>query len=223
MDVAGNLQNLKNNLPEEMCLVAVSKTKPEDIILEAYNAGHRVFGENKVQELVRKYENLPKDIEWHMIGHLQTNKIKYIAPFIRLIHSIDSMKLLSAVNKEAARNNRVIDCLFQLKIASEESKFGLSRESLENVLRSDEYKSMSNIRITGLMGMATYTDETGIIKNEFNYLSAVFNDIKNDYFRGVKYFKEKSMGMSEDYPLAIESGSTMIRIGSLIFGSRIYT
>jgi len=207
-------------LPEHVALVAVSKTKPEELILEAYNIGQRVFGENKVQDLAEKYEHLPKDIIWHMIGHLQTNKVKYIAPFVSLIHAVDSFKLLKTINKEAVKNNRIIDCLFQIHIAKEETKFGLDKEELLNILNSDEYKQLKNIRIVGIMGMATNTPDMEIVKNEFAGLKSLLEELKQSHFSSEDSFKEISMGMSGDYKIAVEQGSTMVRIGSSIFGLR---
>ncbi len=220
MSISGNLQKLYQQIPGNVKLVAVSKTKSEDIILEAYNAGHKIFGENKIQELVEKHKNLPKDIDWHMIGHLQTNKVKYIAPFISLIHSVDSIKLLSTINKEALKNNRVIDCLLQLKLAKEDTKFGLTFDGIKNILGSREYKEFENARIVGLMGMATYTNDKSVIKDEFTFLADSFREIRGIFFNNSDYFRELSMGMSDDYLIAIESGSTIIRVGSIIFGAR---
>jgi hypothetical protein len=217
-----NLQKIKQNLPGHVKLVAVSKTKPNKDIMQAYNAGQRVFGENKVQELTAKYEELPKDIEWHFIGHLQTNKVKYIAPFVSLIHAVDSIKLLKTINKEAVKNERVIDCLLQFHIAEEESKFGLDWKKAEDILTSDVYKSLSNVRITGVMGMATFTDDELKITDEFKRLHRFFESLKSEYFSGNDSFKELSMGMSNDYLLAVAQGSTMVRIGSTIFGERNY-
>ena len=222
MNIGENILEFKKKLPPEVRLIAVSKTKPENMILEAYRAGHKIFGENKAQELTKKYQNLPNDIEWHMIGHLQSNKVKYIAPFVSLIHSVDSMKLLQTINKEAEKNNRVIDCLFQLKIAREDTKFGMPVAEIKSVLSSDEYRTMKHIRITGLMGMATFTDNKEQVSSEFRYLSECFTMLRNNFFKGVNYFKERSMGMSDDYELALCEGSTMVRIGSLIFGQRNY-
>jgi len=222
MSLKENYYKIKNSLPEQVKLVAVSKTKPDEDILELYNEGQRVFGENKVQELVAKYERLPKDIEWHMIGHLQSNKVKYIAHFVTLIHGVDSMKLLEVINKEALKKNRVIDCLLQFHIAKEESKFGFNAEESIYMLESQEFKSMNNIRICGIMGMATYTDNTEQIRLEFKNLSKYYNQLKNDYFYNQNYFNVLSMGMSDDYHIAVEEGSTMVRIGSSIFGSRNY-
>lgn len=222
MSIGENLKTIRNTIPDRVTLVAISKTKPNEDILEAYNEGQRIFGENKVQDLTKKYEELPKDIQWHFIGHLQTNKIKYIAPFISLLHAIDSLKLLKAVNKEAAKNNRVIDCLLQFHVAQEESKFGLKIKEGKELLEMDEFATLNNIRIVGIMGMASYTDDIEQIKNEFKTLKNIFSTLKNDYFSEAQYFSEISMGMSGDYPLAIEQGSTMVRVGSSIFGARVY-
>lgn len=212
MPIASNLKATQNSLPKKVTLVAVSKTKPNTAILEAYKEGQRIFGENKVQELVQKAEELPKDIAWHMIGHLQTNKVKFIAPFISLIHAVDSLKLLKEINKRAEQNNRIIDCLLQVHIATESSKFGFGMEEVESAL--NQAKEFKNIRITGLMGMATYTDDTQQVVDEFKSLKTVFDSIKNEHITTL------SMGMSGDYKLAIEQGSTMIRVGSAIFGHR---
>ena len=220
MTISENIIKIKKSIPEYVKLVSVSKTKPEELILEAYNSGNKIFGENKIQELVRKHENLPKDIEWHAIGHVQKNKVKYIAPFVSLIHSIDSLKLLQEVNKRAKQNERTIDCLLQIHIAQETTKFGLFGSDIEDLLNSDDYKKFENIRIVGLMGMATYTDDDDIVKKEFTGLKNLFAKLKNDYFKDIESFKEISMGMSGDYKLAIECGSTIVRIGSLIFGKR---
>ena len=222
MDIATNISEIQNKLPENVKLVAVSKTKPNIDILAAYEAGHRIFGENKIQDLSRKYEELPKDIEWHFIGHLQTNKVKYIAPFVHLLHGIDSLKLLKVVNKEARKNNRVISCLLQFHIAQESTKFGLSPDEAKKLLSSDEYKLLKNIEIIGVMGMATYTDDEMQIRKEFRILKSIFNTLKNEYFSGNNNFTEISMGMSDDYKIAVEEGSTMIRVGSKIFGARNY-
>ncbi|HNV53232.1 MAG TPA: YggS family pyridoxal phosphate-dependent enzyme, partial [Tenuifilaceae bacterium] len=200
----------------------VSKTHPVEVIMEAYNAGHRIFGENKVQELVSKYEGMPKDIEWHLIGHLQSNKVKYIAAFVSLIHSVDSIKLLEVIDKEAQKHNRVIDCLLQIHIASEETKFGLSADELEELLSSNDFKEMKNIRVVGLMGMATFTDNMAQVRMEFKFLNNLFKSVKEKYFADKPWFKELSMGMSSDYAVAVEEGSTMVRIGSNIFGHRNY-
>jgi pyridoxal phosphate enzyme (YggS family) len=222
MDIAGNIDRIKQGVPENVRLVAVSKTKPNEDILVAYRAGQKVFGENKVQDLVRKYEELPKDIEWHFIGHLQTNKVKYIAPFVHLIHGVDSIKLLKVIDKEAKKNNRQIACLLQFHIAEEETKFGLSIDEARGLIDSNEFKSLHDVVVAGVMGMATYTENKVQIRNEFKSLKNIFNTLKNEYFSGSKNFIEISMGMSDDYPVAIEEGSTMIRVGSKIFGERNY-
>ncbi|QKJ64051.1 YggS family pyridoxal phosphate-dependent enzyme [Flavobacterium sp. M31R6] len=216
MSIQSNLQNIKSTLPELVTLVAVSKTKPVSDLMEAYNAGQRVFGENKIQEMVDKWEQMPKDIEWHMIGHVQTNKVKFMAPFVSLIHGVDSLKLLEEIDKQALKNNRIIDCLLQIYIAEEESKFGLDEEELTTLLASPTFKEMKNIRIVGLMGMATFTDNQNQIKKEFTHLKSIFDQstIHNSQFTIL------SMGMSGDYQLAISCGSTMVRIGSSIFGGR---
>ena len=201
-------------------LVAVSKTKPAEDILQLYNAGQRIFGENKVQEMAEKYELLPKDIQWHLIGHLQTNKVKYVTPFVSVIHSVDSLKLLQEINKQAEKHNRVIDCLFQIYIAQEETKFGLSKDELFAILESHEFASLQNIRVCGLMGMATLTDKQEQIETEFASLKKVFDEAKQKYFSQADWFKDLSMGMSDDYPLALKQGATYIRVGSKLFGSR---
>ncbi len=222
MSIRENIQTIKSELEVlGVKLVAVSKTKSKEEIMEAYEAGQRVFGENHVQELVEKQEALPKDIQWHLIGHLQTNKVKYIAPFIHLIESVDSMKLLQEINKQALKNNRVIDCLLQVYIADEDTKFGLGYDELIELLRSEEFKELQNVRIVGLMGIATNTEIERQINEEFKELAVLFTGIKQSYFRKDEYFKEISMGMSSDYKLAIENGSTMVRLGSTIFGKRI--
>lgn len=222
MDIAQNIKLIKKNLPEKVQLVAVSKTKPIEDILEAYNSGHKIFGENKVQDLVQKYEQLPKDIEWHFIGHPQTNKVKYIAPFVHLIHGVDSLKLLKVIDKEAKKNNRQIACLLQFHIAEEDTKFGLTIVEAREIFDSKEFKSFENIIVAGVMGMATYTDNVGQIRNEFKTLKTIFNTLKIEYFSATENFSQISMGMSEDYQIAIEEGSTMIRVGSKIFGERNY-
>ena len=215
-----NYKEVLNTIPNDVCLVAVSKTKPIDAILEKYNQGQRIFGENKVQELVAKYEGLPKDIEWHLIGHLQTNKVKYIAPFVSLIHSIDSLKLLKEVNKEAKKNNRIINCLLQFHIAQEETKYGLNLEEVKTLLESEEFIQMENVSVVGIMGMASFSDDENQVRDEFRILENTFSILKSHYFKFNNNFKEISMGMSGDYKIAIEEGSTMIRVGSLIFGNR---
>jgi pyridoxal phosphate enzyme (YggS family) len=222
MSIAENIRSLKNELESiQVKLVAVSKTKPVEEVLEAYDAGQRVFGENQVQELVEKYEQMPKDIEWHLIGHLQTNKVKYIAPFISMIQSVDSIKLLQEINKQALKNKRVIDCLLQVYIADEETKFGLGFDEVIELLRSDEFAELKNIRIRGLMGIATNTDSEKQIKDEFYELDTFFDGIKQSYFRKEDSFDELSMGMSSDYKIAIETGATMVRLGSTVFGQRV--
>jgi len=203
-------------------LVAVSKTQPHEAILNLYNQGQRIFGENKVQELVPKYEALPKDIEWHLIGHLQSNKVKYIAPFVSMIHSIDSLKLLEEVNKQAAKNQRVIDCLLQFKINDEETKFGLDVEEAIALLESSSYPTLQNIRLCGVMGMASFVEDEDQIRREFKHLKSIFDQLKTRYFSNNSAFKEISMGMSDDYPIAVEEGSTLVRIGTLLFGARNY-
>ena len=218
--IAENLEAVIQALPDSVELVAVSKTKPNSSILEAYAAGHRVFGENRIQELIAKSDALPKDIEWHMIGHLQSNKVKYIAPFIGLIHAVDKAKLLTEINKEALKSNRVIRVLLQFHIAKEESKFGMSLAEAEELLSSYQFKSFENIEVVGVMGMATFTSDEEQVRNEFRNLKSIFERLKSDHFRDQASFKEISMGMSDDYNLAIEEGSTMVRIGSSIFGKR---
>ncbi|MBN1252724.1 MAG: YggS family pyridoxal phosphate-dependent enzyme [Bacteroidales bacterium] len=220
MSVKKNIDEILNNLPEQVKLVAVSKTKPNELILEAYNNGYKVFGENKVQEISRKYEELPKDIEWHMIGHLQSNKVKYIAPFVSLIHAVDSFKLLKTINNEALKNNRTINFLFQMHIAKEESKFGFSFEEIEKIIQSSEFKELKNVNLIGFMGMATNTDNGKTIKDEFKYINDCLKTTKQKYFKDKDDFKELSIGMSGDYKIAIEQGSTIIRLGSIIFGER---
>lgn len=217
-----NLQRVKATLPEGVTLVAVSKTKPISDIQEAYEAGHRDFGENYPQELRDKHEVLPSDIRWHFIGHLQTNKIKYILPYVTLIHSIDTASLLQAVNKEAKKHDRVVDCLLQFHIALEETKFGLDLDEARQLLDSEAFKQMQNVRICGVMGMGTFTDNMEEVRKEFKHLKSIFETLKKDYFADQPSFKEISMGMSEDYPIAIEEGATLIRVGSKIFGPRNY-
>lgn len=216
-----NLQRIQRTIPDGVLLLAVSKTKPESDIMEAYDFGCRSFGENKAQEMVGKYEHLPKDIRWHMIGHLQTNKVKYIAPFVSLIHSVDSLNLLETINKEAKKCNRVIPCLLQFHIATEETKFGLSLEEAEEFITTPEFRELQNIEIHGVMGMASFTDNTEQVRNEFRHLKSIFDTLHAKYFPS-DTFKEISMGMSGDYQIAIEEGSTIVRIGSSIFGARNY-
>ena len=222
MDIGTNIQKLKSGLPKGVKLVAVSKTKPNEDILAAYHKGHRIFGENKVQELTRKQEELPKDIEWHFIGHPQSNKVKYMAPFVALIHGVDSLKLLKTINKEAKKNNRTIRCLLQFHIAEESTKFGLNEDEAVEILESEQYKQLTNVEIDGVMGMATYTDDTDQVRKEFRKLRTIFEKLKAQYFSDRDSFCEISMGMSDDFPIAVEEGSTMIRVGSKIFGPRNY-
>ena len=222
MKVAENLQAIKEQIPAHVTLVAVSKTKPDEVIMEAYVQGHRDFGENKVQDLSAKQERLPADIRWHMIGHLQSNKVKFLAPFVYLLHGIDSLKLLGVVDREAEKNGRVIDCLLQLRIAREETKFGLPGEELTTLLNSEAFREMKHVRIRGLMGMATYTSDLDQIRDEFRFLKRIFDQLKDTVFKKQEQFDLLSCGMSEDYPLAIEEGSNMVRIGSHIFGPRNY-
>lgn len=222
MSIAENIDRIKSSLPAHVKLVAVSKTKPAENILEAYQYGHKIFGENKVQEMAGKYELLPKDIEWHFIGHLQTNKIKYIIPFVHLIHGVDSFKLLKSIDSEARKTGRLISCLLQFHIAEEETKFGLSMEEALEIINSKEYPSLKNVAIKGVMGMATFTENEQQIRKEFATLKSYFELLKKDYFAQDPAFKEISMGMSGDYLIAIEEGSTMVRIGSNIFGERSY-
>lgn len=222
MSISQNLNRINNELPHNVTLVAISKTHPPEIVMEAYNAGQRIFGENKVQELLSKYEVMPKDISWHLVGHLQTNKVKYIAPFISLIHSVDSLKLLKEINKEAIKNNRIINVLLQVHIAEEETKFGLSNDEIISILESEQYRSFENIRVTGLMGMGTFTDNHNQVRKEFKGLKTLFMEIKRNFFSESIAFNTLSMGMSGDYQIAIEEGSTMIRVGSSIFGERFY-
>ncbi|HLU87455.1 MAG TPA: YggS family pyridoxal phosphate-dependent enzyme [Taishania sp.] len=213
-------QDIIKEIPKDVTLVAVSKTKPVEELLKIYNQGQRIFGENKVQEMCDKQQVMPNDIEWHLIGHLQTNKVKYIAPFVKLIHAVDSLKLLAEINKQALKNNRTIDCLLQFHIAEEKTKFGLDFSEAEQVLESVEFKNFNNIRICGVMGMATFTENEQQIRSEFKTLKHYFDTLKSNFFQNADYFSVISMGMSGDYQLAIEEGSTMVRIGSLIFGSR---
>ena len=221
MSIKNNLNNILNTIPENVTLIAVSKTQPVASILEAYQAGQRAFGENKIQEMAEKFDTLPKDIEWHMIGHLQSNKVKYMAHFVHLIHGVDSFKTLEEINKQALKHNRIINCLLEVKIASEETKFGLSFEEVEQLLKSEELKNLKNVNISGLMGMASFTEDIEVIRNEFKTLKTFFNSLQK-----YKSFNVNptilSMGMSGDYKIAIEEGSTMIRVGSAIFGSRNY-
>ena len=221
MSIEKNIQNIREKLPGGCRLIAVTKTHPVELLTEAYNAGQKVFGENKVQEMVEKYEKLPKDIEWHMIGHLQSNKVKYIAPFVSLIHSIDSIKLLTEVNKQAFKIQKVINCLLQIHIALEETKFGFLPDEAKELIGSKELENLKNIKIIGLMGLATNTEDTLQIKKEFKSIKSLFDDIKGIKKANVDV-SELSIGMSSDYFLAIEEGSTLIRVGSAIFGNRNY-
>ncbi|MDD3568819.1 MAG: YggS family pyridoxal phosphate-dependent enzyme [Bacteroidales bacterium] len=222
MSVAENLKNIKRIIPPHITLVAISKTHPPEVIMEAYNAGHRIFGENKVQEMISKQEVMPKDIQWHLVGHLQTNKVKYVAPFVSLIHSVDSAKLLKEINKCGAKNDRVIDCLLQVHIAEEDTKFGLSAQELDTMLSTPALAEYANVRVVGLMGMATFTDNMEQVRREFKGLADTFKNVKQKYFANQTSFNTLSMGMSGDFEVAIEEGSTMIRVGSRIFGARNY-
>jgi len=219
MSIKDNLLKIKSSLTEHVTLVAVSKTKPVSDLMEAYNAGQRVFGENKIQEMTEKWEQMPKDIQWHMIGHIQTNKVKFMAPYVSLIHGVDSLKLLEEINKQALKNNRIIECLLQIHIAEEETKFGLNEDELQNLLASESFINLKNIKIVGLMGMATFTENQNQIKKEFEHLKSIFDTKKSLSIVNCK-LSILSMGMSGDYQLAIECGSTMVRIGSSIFGGR---
>lgn len=220
MSIKENLLSIKNDLPENVTLVAVSKTWPVDDLIEAYNAGQRIFGENKIQEMADKFEVMPKDCEWHMIGHVQTNKVKYMAPFVSLVHGVDSLKLLAEINKQGLKNSRIINCLLQMHIAEEDTKFGLDETELKEILSSEEFKTMENICVTGLMGMATFTENKEQVGKEFAHLKVVFDKLAAQ--PETRNFKPEtlSMGMSGDYKLAIDYGSTMIRIGTNIFGGR---
>jgi len=220
MSIAQNLLNLKSSLPPKVTLVAVSKTKPISDLMEAYNAGQRIFGENKIQEMTEKWEAMPKDIAWHMIGHVQTNKVKFMAPFVSLIHGVDSFKLVEEINKQAFKNNRIIDCLLQIHIAEEETKFGLNEDELQEMVQSVPFQELKNIRIVGLMGMATFTTNQNQIKKEFTRLQLIFDTlIRQPKVENIE-LNTLSMGMSGDYQLAVACGSTMVRIGSSIFGVR---
>ncbi|MBK9591613.1 MAG: YggS family pyridoxal phosphate-dependent enzyme [Crocinitomicaceae bacterium] len=218
--IAENIIRIKSTLPSNVNLIAVSKTKPASDIQKAYDAGQRIFGENKVQELVSKYDALPKDIEWHMIGHLQSNKVKYMAHFVALIHGVDSFSLLKEINKQAQKNNRIQNVLLQFHVAQEETKFGFSYDEAEQMLSSNEYENLENISVVGIMGMASFTDNQSQIHTEFKMLKSYFDQLKKQFFSDKNAFKEISMGMSGDYQIAIEEGSTMVRIGSSIFGGR---
>lgn len=222
MSIQENLIQLKTELPSHVTLVAVSKTKPISDLMEAYDAGQRIFGENKIQEMADKYQEMPKDIQWHMIGHVQRNKVKYMAKFVDLIHGVDNLKLLQEINKQALKHNRTIDCLLQIKIASEASKFGMTPDDSKSLIESDGFSNLKNIRVVGLMGMATFTDNNDQIKDEFLLLQQTFNTLKP--FESFNFKPEIiSMGMSGDYKIAISCGSNMIRVGSSIFGARNYS
>lgn len=216
MSIKNNLLEIKSSLPENVTLVAVSKTKPVSDLMEAYEAGQRIFGENKIQEMVEKFEQMPKDIEWHMIGHVQTNKVKFMAPFVSLVHGVDSLKLLEEINKQALKSNRIIDCLLQIHIAEEDTKFGLDEAELDEILKQVQNENLKNIQVRGLMGMATFTENQDQIKKEFLHLKSLFDRLQTKNPK----LETLSMGMSGDYQLAIDCGSTMVRIGSSIFGGR---
>ena len=218
--IAENLNKIKSVIPDDVSLVAVSKTKPIEDLKKAYEAGQRIFGENKVQELREKQPQLQNDIEWHMIGHMQTNKVKYIAPFVSLIHGVESFKLLKEINKQALKNKRVIKVLLQFHIATESTKFGLQLKEAKEILDSDEFKRLQNIKISGVMGMASFVENESQVRLEFATLKSIFEELKSNYFSSADSFKTVSMGMSGDYSIAIEEGSTMIRVGSSIFGTR---
>ena len=220
--ISDNLTSITSQLPPNIQLIAVSKTQPISIINEAYEAGQKDFGENKVQELIEKKTALPNDIRWHFIGHLQTNKVKYIVPFVHLIHGVDSLKLLKEIDKEAKKNARTINCLLEFHIAEEDSKYGFNIENAFEMLNSEEFKNLYNVRLCGVMGMATFTNDQQQIRREFKYLHSIFTKIKNRFYKDSQFFSEISMGMSDDYKIAIEEGSTMVRIGSTIFGRRNY-
>ena len=222
MSIQTHLKSIKSRLPQQVTLVAVSKTKPVVDLMEAYNAGQRIFGENKIQEMTDKWEQMPKDIQWHMIGHVQRNKVKYMAEYVSLIHGVDSFKLLMEINKQAQKYNRVIDCLFQVKIAEEDSKFGLSQSDITTILNTEDFSELKHIKVVGLMGMATFTNDMQQVEREFKSLKSTFDYLKDFQASNFK-LETLSMGMSGDYKLAIECGSTMVRIGSSIFGSRNYT
>ena len=219
MTITEKLHHIKSTLPNGVTLVAVSKTKPVEDIMEAYHAGHRVFGENKIQDMTQKWEVMPKDIEWHMIGHVQRNKVKYMAEYVSLIHGVDSLRLLTEINKQAKKHNRVIPCLFQMHIAQEDTKFGLDSQELAEIISSEDFQQLENIKIVGLMGMATFTEDENQIRQEFAHLHSIFEHFKSQ----IPDLDILSMGMSGDYSIAIEEGSSMVRIGSSIFGARNYS
>lgn len=222
MNIQANIQEVLSTLPEGVRLVAVSKFHPNEAIEEAYAAGQRIFGESHVQEMTRKHDTLPADIEWHFIGHLQTNKVKYMAPYVAMIHAVDSYRLLAEIDRQAAKAGRIIPCLLQIHIAQEETKFGFTFDECRQMLQEGEWRSLANVRIAGLMGMASNVDDDEQIKQEFCSLSNFFREVKREFFADAEGFKEISMGMSHDYPLAIQAGSTLVRVGSKIFGERIY-
>lgn len=221
-EIATHIAQLKKQLPEDVKLLAVSKYHPKEAIMEAYEAGQRLFGESRVQEMTEKWESLPKDIEWHFIGHIQTNKIKYMIPYVSLIHGVDSLYLLSEINKKAQKVNRVVCCLLQLHVAKEETKFGFTFDECREMLTDGAWKDLKNIQITGIMAMASNTDDETVVRQEFHSVNSFFQEIKANYFATQNEFCEVSMGMSHDYPLAIEEGSTLIRVGTFIFGDRVY-
>ena len=218
MSISEKIKAIKAEIPSDVKLVAVSKTKPNSDILEGYEIGHRIFGENKIQELSEKWEELPKDIEWHMVGHVQRNKVKYMAPFVKLIHAVDSLKLLKEIEKQAQKYERTIECLLQIKIAEEDTKYGIDVEEAKKILDSEAYRKMAHVKLVGLMGMATLTENESKIRKEFSFLKTTFDELKKDN----DSFTTLSMGMSGDYKIAIECGSNMIRVGSFIFGERNY-
>ncbi|MFD2540697.1 YggS family pyridoxal phosphate-dependent enzyme [Lacinutrix gracilariae] len=219
MSITKNLQDIQEQLPENVTLVAVSKTKPVSDIMQAYKAGQRIFGENKIQDMVDKYEEMPKDIQWHMIGHVQRNKVKYIASFVTLIHGVENFKTLKEINKQAAKHDRIIDCLLQIKIASEDTKFGMSANEASEILQSEAFSELKNVNVVGVMGMATFTEDQEQIKREFSFLKNTFEDLKSQQTTNSN-LQVISMGMSGDFKLAIQCGSTMVRVGSSIFGVR---
>ena len=218
MSIADKIKEFHAELPADVTLVAISKTKPNEDLMEAYEAGQRVFGENKIQEMEQKHEDLPKDIKWHMVGHVQRNKVKYMAGFVDLIHAVDSLKLLKEIEKQAKKHDRTVECLLQIKIAEEDTKYGITVDEAKSILNSETYGKMSHVKIVGLMGMATLTENDAKIRQEFSFLKTTFDDLKKDH----ESFKILSMGMSGDYKIALECGSNMIRVGSSIFGERNY-
>jgi pyridoxal phosphate enzyme (YggS family) len=220
MNIKNNIEELRRLIPDSCAIIAVSKTHPSEKIMEAYNAGHRIFGENRVQELVPKYESLPKDIQWHMIGHMQTNKVKYIAPFIHLIHSVDRLSVLEEINKQAVKANRIIPCLLQVHIAEEDTKFGFSHDEVIDLMNSGELKRLDRVAVKGLMGMATFTSDEDQVRKEFKGLHNTFLKLKSQSLPSNVTMLELSMGMSSDYKIAVDEGSTMVRVGSAIFGER---